>query len=82
MERSWIISYGVIESSHFVYEVSMLETRRGGWRKSDRLCILLTNKTILVWIDRSLGRRAEIICVVLFVEDIIKSVRFFADQIG
>lgn len=80
MQRSWIISDGVIESSHFVYEISMLKTRRGGWRKSDRLCLLLTNKTILVCIRGGFGRKTGIIGLIFFVEDIVESTRFFADK--
>jgi hypothetical protein len=51
-----------------------------GWRKANRLGVLLTNKSILIWIDRQfLKRRAIIICIVVL-EKIVESIGLFASK--
>jgi len=50
-----------------------------GWRKASILRVLLTNRPILIWVDRRFNRRAVIICIVVF-EEIVESLGLFADK--
>jgi hypothetical protein len=48
--------------------------------KNQQLGVLLTNETILVWIDRGFLRRRTIIICVVLVEEIVESMRLFAEK--